>query len=62
MEEQIRQRYSPDDEIFLARIGVGTALGTYAMPPEEEHELSDYQAYVESVREWGRQQRRELGL
>lgn len=62
MIEQIRSRYSVDDEMYLARIGVGTALGTYTPAPSELAALRDYQAWVEGVREWGRAQRSALGV
>lgn len=62
MEDQIRERYAADDEMFLTRIGVGQALGSYTMTAGEVQELTDYQTHVESVRQWGREQRAELGL
>lgn len=62
MEEQIRAKYSADDEMFLTRIGVGQALGAYSMSLGEKQELGDYQLFVEGVRQWGRDQRALLGL
>lgn len=62
MIEKIRERYSVDDELFFARIGVGTELGRYEIPDTEQAELDAYQLHVEAVREWGRQQRAALGL
>ena len=47
--QRIRDRYSMDDEIKLLRI---------APSPE----TAAWNAYVEDCREWGRQQRRALGL
>ena len=60
--EQIRSRYTENDELYLARIGVGKALGTYEPSTDELAELRDYQAWVEAAREWGRAQRAALGL
>ena len=62
MIEQIRSMYTQDDEMYLARIGVGAALGTYTPSESELATLRDYQAWVEGVREWGRAQRAALGV
>ncbi len=62
MIEKIRERYTVDDELFFARIAGGAGLGRYEISPAEQAELDAYQLYVESVREWGRQQRAALGL
>jgi len=62
MEEKIREKYSLADEQYYSRIGVGVALGLYQFQPGEAEELQAFGAFVESVREWGRAQRAELGL
>lgn len=62
MEERIRARFSAEHEIYLTRIGVGQALGSYQMSAGEVQELTDYQAFVEEVRAWGREQRAGFGL
>lgn len=62
MEERIREKFSAEHEIYLTRIGVGQALGSYQMSAGELQELIDYQAFVEEVRAWGREQRAGLGL
>lgn len=62
MEERIRARFSAEHETYLTRIGVGQALGAYQMSAGEVQELTDYQAFVEEVRAWGREQRAGLGL
>jgi hypothetical protein len=62
VQQRIRDRYSLEDELYLARIGVGTALARYAMEPDEPDLLADYQAHVEAARQWGREQRAALGL
>lgn len=62
MIEKIRQRYSTDDEAYFARIGVGAALGVYEFAPGEREQLLAFGAFVESVRQWGREQRASIGL
>ena len=62
MQEKIRAAYSAEDEAYYARIGVGVALGAYAFEPGEQEDLLAFGAFVESVRQWGRDQRAELGL
>lgn len=62
MIDKIRERYSVDDELFFARIAGGAGLGRYDITPAEQAELDAYQAHVEAVREWGRDQRAALGL
>ena len=60
--DKIRERYPIDEELYLARIGVGAATGMYTPTPEEQQELQDFAVYVEDVRTWGRALRAELGL
>lgn len=62
MQDQIRARYSIEDEMYFARIGVGVALGKYTFEPGEEVALTEYGAHVEGVRQWGRAERAKLGL
>lgn len=62
MVKKIRERYTQDDEFFLARIAAGMVIGMYELQPGEEDEIAQYKAYTEAVREWGRQQRALLGL
>lgn len=62
MEQQIRTRYSLSDEQKYARIGVGAALGVYALGEGEQDELIAFGAFVEGVRQWGRDERAKLGL
>lgn len=62
MVEQIRAAYSIDDEMYFARIGVGAATGTYQPSSDELQAMTVFGEFVESVRQWGRQQRAELGL
>lgn len=62
MQDKIRARYSAEDEMYFARIGTGVALGVYAFEPGEEAALLEYGAHVESVRQWGRDERAKLGL
>ncbi len=62
MVEQIRAAYSIDDEMYFARIGVGAATGMYQPSSDELQAMTVFGEFVETVRQWGRQQRAELGL
>lgn len=60
--EQIRAKYTVDDELYIARIAVGALQGSYTLQPGEAERIVSYQADIEAAREWGRQQRAALGL
>ena len=62
MQEMIRERYTAEDEMYFARIGTGKALGVYEFQSGEEAALLDYGNFVESVRQWGRDERAKIGL
>lgn len=62
MEQRIRSRYSLSDEQYFARIGVGAALGAYTFGAGEQDALLAFGAYVETMRQWGRDERAKLGL
>ena len=62
MQEMIRERYTAEDEMYFARIGTGKALGVYEFQNGEESALLDYGNFVESVRQWGRDERARIGL
>lgn len=62
MQQMIRGSYSLEDELYYARIGLGVALGAYTFQPGEQAALLTFGAYVESVRQWGRDRRAEIGL
>lgn len=62
MVERIRTRYSIDDEMYLARIGVGRANGMYSPSDAEIAEMAEFGSFVEDVRAWGRAERARLGL
>lgn len=62
MVEQIRASYTIDDEMYFARIGVGASNGLYAPTVDEMQALTVFGEFVESVRQWGREQRALLGL
>ena len=62
MQEMIRERYTAEDEMYFARIGTGKALGVYEFQAGEENALLDYGNFVESVRQWGRDERAKIGL
>lgn len=60
--EQIRAKYSINDELYLARIGIGASSGIYAPTAAEMQELNDFAVVAEAARQWGREQRALLGL
>lgn len=60
--EQIRNKYPLDEELYFARISVGNLQGTYEFISGEQELLQQYQIDVEAAREWGRQERTQLGL
>ena len=62
MEAKIRDKYSLSDEQYFSRIASGAALGLYTFETGEAEALQAFGAYVESVRQWGREQRALLGL
>ena len=62
MQETIRERYTAEDEMYFARIGTGKALGVYEFQNGEENALLEYGNFVESIRQWGRDERAKIGL
>ena len=62
VQEMIRNDYSLEDELYLSRIGIGLARNTYTLKPGEDVLLNDFNAHVESARDWGRAERAKLGL
>lgn len=60
--ERIRERYLLDEELFLNRIATGVANGMYEYQDGEEAEVIAFGVWAEECRQWGRQQRAELGL
>lgn len=62
MRDQIRASYSVDDELKFARIGVGAAMGMYSPTSDEVQAMTVFGQFVESVRQWGRDERAKLGL
>lgn len=48
--------------MYLTRITVGQMAGMYEMEPHEPALVAEYQAFIESVRQWGREERAKLGL
>ncbi len=60
--ERIRERYPLDEELFLNRIATGVLAGLYQYQPGEEEEVLAFGVWAEESRQWGRQQRAELGL
>lgn len=62
MRTAIRDAYPLEDELKYARIGVGAAMGMYQPTPEEVAGMTAFGAHVETVRQWGRNERAKLGL
>ena len=62
MIDQIRSRYTQDDENYFSRIGVGAAMGMYVPAPGELQAMTVFGEFVEAVRQWGRGERAKLGL
>lgn len=59
---KIRERYDAETEMYFARISIGAITGQYTMEPGEAEKVAAYGAYVEEVRQWGRDQRAGFGL
>lgn len=62
MQRKIREKYALEDEQYFARIGVGVALGVYEFQAGEREALLEFGAFVESIRQWGRDERAKLAL
>jgi len=62
MRQTIRDAYPLEDELKYARIGVGAAMGMYQPTTDEVQGMTVFGAHVESVRQWGRDERAKLGL
>lgn len=62
MQAQIRSAYTVEDEQYFSRIGVGVALRAYEFQAGEMDALLAFGSHVEAVRQWGRDQRAEIGL
>lgn len=62
MLDKIRDAYTLDDELYYARIAGGASNGLYSPTSEEFQELQVYTETLESIRQWGRDERAKLGL
>lgn len=62
MQRQIRALYTLEDEQYFARIGVGAALNVYTLEAGEMDALIAFGAHVESIRQWGRDERAAIGV
>ncbi|MGZ8927131.1 MAG: hypothetical protein ACXW03_01605 [Methylobacter sp.] len=60
--ERVRDKYSIEDELKFARIGIGAALGLYAFQPGERAEMTAFGDLVQQWRTWGRNEKTKLGL
>ena len=58
----IRQSYSENDELYLARISLGKLMGIYTPTAEEEAQIGPFQTYVEACRTTGNQMRQDNDL
>lgn len=62
MVQKIRAKYTPEDEMYFARISIGALTGQYTFETGEQAAVAAYGAHVESVRQWGRAEKAKLGL
>lgn len=62
MQDRIRERYSPEDEMKFSRIGVGQALGQYQMSAKEAQDLKDFGDYLQECHMWAKGERAKLGV
>lgn len=62
IQAEIREKYTIEDEQYFARIGIGKALGVYEFQEGEQEELLAFGAYVEAIRQRGRDERAKLAL
>ena len=60
--ERLREKYTPDDELYFTRICVGVALGTYTFQAGEQAKVLEYQTFVEANRETARTAKEAIGL
>ncbi len=62
MVDKIRAKYTPEDEMYFARISIGALTGQYTFETGEQAAVTAYGAHVEGVRQWGRTEKAKLGL
>lgn len=62
VKDLIREKYTTEDEMYFARISVGTVMGIYTYLPGEAEAVIEYGQYVESIRQWAREERTKVGL
>ncbi len=60
--ENIRSKYSIEDEQYFSRISIGALSGTYTMQEDEPVLIAEYQSWVEECREVARLERVTMGL
>jgi hypothetical protein len=58
----IRSRYSIDEELYLARIAIGSQAGLYTLEPGEGEAIQAFGDWAEECRQWGRAERAKFGL
>lgn len=59
---KIREKYDSEDEMYLTRISVSVLAGMYTYLPGEAEAVVEYGQYIESIRQWGRDERAKVGL
>lgn len=59
---KIREKYDAEDEMYFARISVGSIMGIYTYLPGEADAVVAYGQYIETVREWAKTERAKVGL
>lgn len=59
---KIRERYDAEDEMYFSRISIGALMGQYAMEAGEQEKVLAYGAYIEEIRQWGRDEKAKMGL
>lgn len=58
----IRSRYSIDEELYLARIAIGSQAGLYELEPTEGDAILAFGNWAEECRAWGRAERAKFGV
>ena len=62
IKSKIREKYDAEDEMYFARISIGTMMGAYTFQAGEQEAVLAYGAFIESIRQGGRAEKEALGL
>lgn len=60
--EKIREQYSVDDELKMARIVIGKLSGRYTPTEKDNIDVGKYMALAQGARAWGAAEKAKLGL